>query len=131
MLRLLASIPFLLTTFAVTAQSQSTEAPIEAVGMIWVWGFVVLFVGCCVGFGWMVWRNEKRAKVGNSGLRHHPDRLFFEWLLFWPADRAPLGSCFPSRLAGAFILPRGKAPPNPTIRFRQHADRFYPHSNFL
>ncbi len=74
MLRLLASISMLFTTFAVTAQSQSTDAPIEAVGMIWVWAFVLLFFGCCVGFGWMVWRNEKKAKVQKAGLRHHPDQ---------------------------------------------------------
>jgi hypothetical protein len=45
----------------VPAQAQAPEPPVESnpVGTI---AFVVLFVGFCVVFAWMVWRNKDKDK---------------------------------------------------------------------
>jgi len=44
-----------------SAYAQATEPPLEShpLGTI---VFVVLFVGFCVGFAWMVWRNRDKKE---------------------------------------------------------------------
>jgi len=44
-----------------SAYAQAPEPPVEShpIGMI---VFVVLFVGFCVVFAWMVWRNRDKGK---------------------------------------------------------------------
>ena len=60
MKRLLAGL--LALPLAAFAQSQTApEPPVEAhpIGML---VFVVLFVGFCAVFGWMVWRNKGKKE---------------------------------------------------------------------
>jgi len=50
-----------LTIFSAYAQTQAPEPPVESntVGTI---VFGVLFVGFCLGFMWMVWKNRDKEK---------------------------------------------------------------------
>jgi len=60
MKRLLPGFLALLYTFA-QAQDQVPEPPVEShpIGTI---VFIALFVGFCVVFAWMVWRNKDKEK---------------------------------------------------------------------
>jgi len=55
-------LPALLVLFLpLAALAVDAEPPVEShpVGII---VFLVLFVGGCAAFGWMIWRNEKKSK---------------------------------------------------------------------
>lgn len=42
--------------------AHAEDAAVEGSGAVGTIIFLVLFVGSCVGFFWLVWRNEKKAK---------------------------------------------------------------------
>ena len=44
-----------------TAHAEALEPPIESSPLATI-AFIVLFVGFCVGFAWMVWRNKGKKK---------------------------------------------------------------------
>jgi hypothetical protein len=54
-------LPGLLAFLSASALAQEPEPPLEShpVGTI---VFIVLFVGFCVVFAWMVWRNKDKEK---------------------------------------------------------------------
>ena len=63
-------LPYLLALpLSAFAQDQAPEPPLEShpIGMI---VFVVLFVGFCVVFAWMVWRNKDKEK--KEGKKRQP-----------------------------------------------------------
>lgn len=55
---LFGSIPFLLCT---SVRAEAVEPAIEPHPLATI-VFIVLFVGFCVGFAWMVWRNRDKEK---------------------------------------------------------------------
>jgi membrane protein DedA with SNARE-associated domain len=54
-------LPAFLAILSVSALAQEPEPPLEShpIGTI---VFIVLFVGFCVVFAWMVWRNKDKEK---------------------------------------------------------------------
>lgn len=67
MARFLAFIfPLLALNFAYAAD----DAPLpESINWIGITIFLVIFLGGCVGFFWLLWRNEKKAKQGEKNLK--------------------------------------------------------------
>ena len=61
MKRILSGLIAILAFLSAHAQNQAAEPPAESntVGLI---VFGVLFVGFCLGFVWMVWRNKDKDK---------------------------------------------------------------------
>lgn len=59
MSRVLAALPLLVISLA--AYAVDAEPPAES-SMIGTIVFILLFVGGCAAFGWMVWKNEKKSK---------------------------------------------------------------------
>lgn len=68
MKRLLPGFLAFLYTFA-QAQAEAPEPPLEPhpIGTI---VFIAVFVGFCVVFAWMVWRNKDKEK--KEGKKHQP-----------------------------------------------------------
>ena len=64
MARVLAAVVLLLWFGAAYAENAAEEGS----GPIGTIIFLILFFGSCVGFAWLVWRNEKKAKQK----REHP-----------------------------------------------------------
>lgn len=65
MIRVLSGFFLALLPFFAHAQDSTANAPAEETNMIGTVIFIVLFLGFCLGFVWMVWRsdrNEKRRK---------------------------------------------------------------------
>lgn len=62
-------LPGFLAFLSASALAQEPEPPLEShpIGMI---VFVVLFVGFCVVFAWMVWRNKDKEK--KEGKKRQP-----------------------------------------------------------
>jgi hypothetical protein len=69
MTRILSGIILLLLQFQAYAQS-APEPPAES-NLMGTAIFGVLFVGLCVGFGWMVWKNDKNQKKKAKESEHH------------------------------------------------------------
>ena len=44
-----------------TAHAEALEPPVESSPIATI-AFIVLFVGFCVGFAWMVWRNKDKKE---------------------------------------------------------------------
>jgi hypothetical protein len=63
MSRILAALPLVLISLA--AYAVEAEPPAES-NMLGTLVFVALFVGGCVAFAWMIWKNEKKSK-GKAG----------------------------------------------------------------
>ena len=59
MSRVLAALPLLVISLA--AYAVDAEPPAES-SMIGTIVFILLFVGGCAAFGWMIWKNEKKSK---------------------------------------------------------------------
>ncbi len=59
MSRVLAALPLLVISLA--AYAVDAEPPAES-SMIGTIVFVLLFVGGCAAFAWMIWKNEKKSK---------------------------------------------------------------------
>ena len=59
MIKILSALPLVFVSLA--AYAVDAEAPAESAGMI---GTIVLllFVGGCAAFAWMIWKNEKKSK---------------------------------------------------------------------
>jgi len=57
--RILAALPPFLLPLA--AHAVDAEPPVES-SMVGTIVFVLLFVGGCAAFAWMIWRNEKKPK---------------------------------------------------------------------
>ena len=60
MSRILAALPLVLVSLAAYADV-APEPPAEE-NMVGTIIFLVLFVGGCAAFAWMIWRNEKKPK---------------------------------------------------------------------
>ena len=60
MIKILSAFPFVLASLA--AYAVDAEPPVESSGMVGTIIFLLLFVGGCAAFGWMIWRNEKKSK---------------------------------------------------------------------
>ena len=60
MIKILSALPFVLVSLA--AYAVDAEPPAESSGMIGTIIFLLLFVGGCAAFGWMIWKNEKKSK---------------------------------------------------------------------
>jgi hypothetical protein len=68
MARFLAYIlPLLVVSSAYAADVHDAPIP-ETTNWIGIVAFLVLFIGGCVGFFWLLWRNEKKAKPGAKKL---------------------------------------------------------------
>jgi hypothetical protein len=59
MSRILAALPLVLLSLA--AYAVEAEPPVES-NMVGTIIFIVLFVGGCAAFAWMIWKNEKKSK---------------------------------------------------------------------
>ena len=59
MSRILAALPLVLISLA--AYAVEAEPPVES-SMVGTIVFILLFVGGCAAFGWMIWKNEKKSK---------------------------------------------------------------------
>jgi hypothetical protein len=59
MSRILAALPLVLVSLA--ALAIEAEPPVES-NLVGTIVSIVLFVGGCVGFAWMIWKNEKKSK---------------------------------------------------------------------
>jgi hypothetical protein len=60
MARLLAALPlFLVASLAYADVAPAEPGAGDGVGMIGTLVFVVLFVGACAGFAYLVWKGEK------------------------------------------------------------------------
>jgi hypothetical protein len=59
MSRVLAALPLLVISLA--AYAVDAEPPAES-SMIGTIVFILLFVGGCAAFAWMIWKNEKKSK---------------------------------------------------------------------
>ena len=59
MSRVLAALPLLVISLA--AYAVEAEPPAES-SMIGTIVFILLFVGGCAAFAWMIWKNEKKSK---------------------------------------------------------------------
>ena len=57
--RILSALPLLLPLVALAIDAAEPPAETNIVGTI---VFLLLFVGGCVAFAWMIWRNEKKSK---------------------------------------------------------------------
>jgi flagellar basal body-associated protein FliL len=57
--RILAALPLVLLSLA--AYAVEAEPPVES-NMVGTIIFIVLFVGGCAAFAWMIWKNEKKSK---------------------------------------------------------------------
>ena len=60
MIKILSALPLVFVSLA--AYAVDAEAPAESSGMIGTIIFLVLFVGGCAAFAWMIWKNEKKTK---------------------------------------------------------------------
>jgi hypothetical protein len=58
--RILAALPLVLLPLAALA-IDAAEPPAES-NMVGTIVFLLLFVGGCAAFAWMIWRNEKKPK---------------------------------------------------------------------
>ncbi len=68
MTRFLAHLlPLLVLSSAYAADVQDAPPP-ESINWIGITIFLVIFVGGCVAFIWMVWRNDKKTKQGGKKL---------------------------------------------------------------
>jgi uncharacterized membrane protein YdjX (TVP38/TMEM64 family) len=56
----IASLPPIVT------YAQSGEQPVETASPLVVVAFIVLFVGLCVAYVWVTWRNEKKHKAASA-----------------------------------------------------------------
>jgi hypothetical protein len=59
MSRILAALPLLVISLAAYAVDAEPPAESSMVGTI---VFILLFVGGCAAFAWMIWKNEKKSK---------------------------------------------------------------------
>jgi Ca2+/Na+ antiporter len=59
MSRILAALPLLVISLAAYAVEAEPPAESSMVGTI---VFLLLFVGGCAAFAWMIWKNEKKSK---------------------------------------------------------------------
>lgn len=62
-MKILCALPLVLLPLA--ALAVEAEPPVES-SMIGTIVFVLLFVGGCAAFAWMIWKNEKKSKP-NAG----------------------------------------------------------------
>ena len=62
MARILTGLMLLLPLLAAHAEVTNAAAPAETSASFGTIVFVVLFVGICIGFVWMVVRNDKKQK---------------------------------------------------------------------
>ena len=60
MIKILSALPSVLASLAVYAVD--AEPPVESSGMVGTILFLLLFVGGCAAFAWMIWKNEKKSK---------------------------------------------------------------------
>ena len=57
--RFLASLPLVLLPLAALAVEAEPPAESSMVGTV---VFLLLFVGGCAAFAWMIWKNERKSK---------------------------------------------------------------------
>ncbi len=62
MARILSGLMLLLPLWAAYAETPATPPPAEGSGSLGTIIFGVLFFGFCIGFIWMVMRNDKKQK---------------------------------------------------------------------
>jgi hypothetical protein len=60
--KLLAALVLALLHAATYAQDVAANAPAEESNAIGTILFGIVFVGACIGFVWLVWRNDKKQK---------------------------------------------------------------------
>ena len=73
MIRVLSGFFLALLPFFAHAQDSTANAPAEETNIIGTVIFIVIFLGICLGFVWMVWRadrNEKRRKKETEEQEH-------------------------------------------------------------
>lgn len=65
----LSALPLALLTAGHAFAQSANDKPEPHVDMVWVWIFVVLFIGSIVLVGWMMWRGERaeKAKQASTG----------------------------------------------------------------
>ena len=68
MARFLAHLLPLLVLGSAYAMDVKDAPPPESVNWIGIVVFLGLFLGMCVGFIWLVWRNDKKTKQGEKKL---------------------------------------------------------------
>ena len=59
MSRILAALPLVLVSLA--GYAVEAEPPVES-NLLGTLVFLALFLGSCVGVGWLIWRNERKSK---------------------------------------------------------------------
>jgi membrane protein DedA with SNARE-associated domain len=59
--RILSGLPLFLALSAVQAQV-AKDPPADESNLVGTIIFIILFVACCAGFAWFVWKNEQKAK---------------------------------------------------------------------
>jgi hypothetical protein len=64
--KLLAALVLALLHTVTYAQDVAANAPVEESNLLGTIAFGIIFVGLCIGFIWLVWRNDKKQKKKES-----------------------------------------------------------------
>lgn len=62
MARILSALLLFLPLYSTYAVTSAENPPAESSGLMGTIIFGIIFFGFCIGFVWMVWRNEKKQK---------------------------------------------------------------------
>jgi heme/copper-type cytochrome/quinol oxidase subunit 2 len=69
MIRLFSIVSLLVMT-SVHAAQPAAEEQMETVGPLGVWIFALIFLGACVWYAWLTWRNERKDRQAKKDGKH-------------------------------------------------------------